>query len=720
MSNLLVAGQQLNIGDELTPSTGRTVLVMQADGNLVLYRVDDSTVLWASNTRGQPVTCAIMQGDGNFVCYDANGRAHWATRTAGNPGSYLLVQDDGNLVVYTDNGVALWASNTVQAWPPMSAIENVSLVREQSSPAVYLIVGDTKFRIENEAEFGTLGFDWAKVRTVVDGSLNGFTERLLHAPPAVRPSDVFFDCGDVENQPPCFGKFYGNCKPSASIVSKDILVAGWLWTDESYPFVNWVAKGTKDAQGHTVNPGVEDIHYNLTLDAVFLDKMYGPDGLSRWLKYSHWPGNPPAAVQIPFATDPGGPGRPPAVTFNSWILPTNEMDVHGELNAWHVHDTNPCGVFPLPPHGFFSVHWRGRGQQPAGWIIPDWQKYPDWQNVDDYDAWFPFDPLDPEGLGWPLRKGMYILMRGTIWQEDNHGSLTPGWSSPPTVGYDGGTEMHPPDWIVRVREPHANARLTTWRTAPASPDVTGPQITVDNTIRPDFAPSATGLLRVRRCQRLVDPRFTYDASVVCVREQVSADHVDVQVVVQPTGTEQARFKGAWLVGWSELDEADQVWVDDQTPAGATLLADNETWDWETDNVFSGSRAHRSALKAGMHQHYFYRAATPLVSEATDILFATVFLDPDNPPDEVMLQWHTTDWLSRAYWGANLINWGTDGTSQRRHIGPLPPSGEWVRLTVLAQDVGIDATTPIDGMAFTLHGGHVTWDYAGVNKASIYQ
>lgn len=225
---------------------------------------------------------------------------------------------------------------------------------------------------------------------------------------------------------------------------------------------------------------------------------------------------------------------------------------------------------------------------------------------------------------------------------------------------------------------------------------------------------------MRTVQRLADPRFTYDASVVSVREQVSGDHVDVHVVVQPTGTEQARFKGAWLVGWSELDEADQVWVDDQTPAGATLLADNETWDWETDNVFLGSRAHRSALKKGMHQHYFCGAANPIISEATDVLFATVFLDPDNPPDEVMLQWHTTDWLSRAYWGANLISWGTDGTSGRRHIGPLPPSGEWVRLTVLAQDVGIDATTPIDGMAFTLYGGRATWDYAGVNKASIYQ
>ena len=52
----------------------------------------------------------------------------------------------------------------------MTGIQNVSLVREQSSAAVYLIVGDTKFWITDGAEFDALGFDWAKVRVVADGS----------------------------------------------------------------------------------------------------------------------------------------------------------------------------------------------------------------------------------------------------------------------------------------------------------------------------------------------------------------------------------------------------------------------------------------------------------------------------------------------------------------------------------------------------------------------
>ena len=314
-------------------------------------------------------------------------------------------------------------------------------------------------------------------------------------------------------------------------------------------------------------------------------------------------------------------------------------------------------------------------------------------------------------------------MRGTLWQENNHSGCGPNspWSLPPTTGHDGITEMHPPDWIVRVTEPNPNARLTTGRTAQASPDVTGAQITSDFSITPDFTlASPTGKLQVRTVTRLVDTRFTNVASVVTVQEQVSAaqDQVAVQVVVQPTGSQQARFKGAWLVGWRQVDELDQVWVEGQTPAGATLFGDGDGWDWQGDNTFSGTLAHRSALKQGMHQRYFMGAASPMVAYSLDTLFAMVFLDPDNPPDEVMLQWHTTNWLSRAYWGANLIDLGADGTSQRKFMGPLPPSGEWVRLMVPAQAVGINGT--VDGMAFTLYGGSAIWDYAGVNKSSIVE
>ena len=120
MTDRLQANQRLNVNDQLMPPNGRTRLIMQADGNLVLYRNDTGSALWASNTYGKPVNVAIMQSDGNFVCYAPGPIAYWASGTWGQPGAYVDLQDDGNLVVYSSNNNPLWASNTVQNWDPMT------------------------------------------------------------------------------------------------------------------------------------------------------------------------------------------------------------------------------------------------------------------------------------------------------------------------------------------------------------------------------------------------------------------------------------------------------------------------------------------------------------------------------------------------------------------------------------------------------------------------
>ena len=118
MTDTLQANQEMHVGDRLVPPNGKSYLIMQPDGNLVLYRTDNNYALWASNTWQKPVTHAIMQTDGNFVCYDDSGRAFWATGTNDHPDARVTLQDDGNLVVYDRSGRALWASNTVINWAP--------------------------------------------------------------------------------------------------------------------------------------------------------------------------------------------------------------------------------------------------------------------------------------------------------------------------------------------------------------------------------------------------------------------------------------------------------------------------------------------------------------------------------------------------------------------------------------------------------------------------
>jgi uncharacterized repeat protein (TIGR01451 family) len=162
------------------------------------------------------------------------------------------------------------------------------------------------------------------------------------------------------------------------------------------------------------------------------------------------------------------------------------------------------------------------------------------------------------------------------------------------------------------------------------------------------------------------------------------------------------------------------WVDDQLPAGAVPVAEGgDSWDFISSSnpaPFSGAKTHQSGISAGVHQHFFTSATDVLPINAGDILVAYVYLDPLNVPSELMLQWIAGPAICRAYWGANLIGFGTDGTAARRYMGPLPVAGQWVRLEVPASQVGFENRV-LTGMAFTLFGGRATWDAAGKSSTA---
>lgn len=105
----LVAGQALGQGQSVASCDGRFRLVMQGDGNLVLYQ--GGVALWHTFTNGKGGATAVMQADGNFVLYTAGGTALWHTWTFNRPGAFLAVQNDGNLVLYSGS-TALWNSRT--------------------------------------------------------------------------------------------------------------------------------------------------------------------------------------------------------------------------------------------------------------------------------------------------------------------------------------------------------------------------------------------------------------------------------------------------------------------------------------------------------------------------------------------------------------------------------------------------------------------------------
>ncbi len=107
----LRAGESLFAGQSLFSPNGRHELRMQDDGNLVIYRA--GAPVWNTGTFNGPGV-ATMRADGNFVIYDQNQQMVWTTQSEGNAGAYLVMQDDGNLVLYAADGGVLQATMTVE------------------------------------------------------------------------------------------------------------------------------------------------------------------------------------------------------------------------------------------------------------------------------------------------------------------------------------------------------------------------------------------------------------------------------------------------------------------------------------------------------------------------------------------------------------------------------------------------------------------------------
>jgi Tfp pilus assembly protein PilX len=186
----------------------------------------------------------------------------------------------------------------------------------------------------------------------------------------------------------------------------------------------------------------------------------------------------------------------------------------------------------------------------------------------------------------------------------------------------------------------------------------------------------------------------------------------LEVPASVLGMEGRTFSGLQFVmiggtmAWDRIGTQATVWVDDALPAGAVVsVADpwtevfNLAWGPE---AYSGAVASPSDLGGNIHQHYFYNAAQTLQPASGEKLFAYVYLDPANLPQQLMLQYYVADatsWEHRIYWGVN--NGSTAGSLA--YMGALPAAGQWVRLEFPAALLTLE-NKPISGFAFTMFGG----------------
>ena len=164
-NSTLHGGDKLTPGQEIVSQNLQYVVVMQGDGNLVIY--SHGVALWGSHTDGNPGAWAIMQTDGNLVIYTQSGSAAlWSSGTAGHAGAFVGIQPDGNFVIYPASGPpALWATGTGQVSPPQgsdaptSAQIEAAIAFQQANWARYY--PDLCQTLVGDAYPGTHGYDSA-------------------------------------------------------------------------------------------------------------------------------------------------------------------------------------------------------------------------------------------------------------------------------------------------------------------------------------------------------------------------------------------------------------------------------------------------------------------------------------------------------------------------------------------------------------------------------
>lgn len=150
---------ELSAGEAAASPSGRWQLMLQRNGNLVLYDslgqfgsdfsmassalLAGQRALWSSNSSGVSGTRLVMRWDGDLVLYGRVGtrtQAVWNSRTGGNPGALLQVCDEGTVQVRLPDGRVLWTAGT--STPTAGPLGHKHVVFDRTAQRVWLIAAD--------------------------------------------------------------------------------------------------------------------------------------------------------------------------------------------------------------------------------------------------------------------------------------------------------------------------------------------------------------------------------------------------------------------------------------------------------------------------------------------------------------------------------------------------------------------------------------------------
>jgi len=184
-SDRVLSGRELASGAAIGTSTGSHRLVMQADGNAVLFA--GTVTLWSTGTTGNAGARLRVGAGGNLTVVSTTGLPVWSNGIA-SAGARLVIKSDGRLYEVTPAGKAVWFTAPPRTVPRSYLADRAPYVLPGSQAGVAarraLVEGRTSDALLLEkaaAQSGARWFTPAQTVETVEGRVRAYVQAAAAA-----------------------------------------------------------------------------------------------------------------------------------------------------------------------------------------------------------------------------------------------------------------------------------------------------------------------------------------------------------------------------------------------------------------------------------------------------------------------------------------------------------------------------------------------------------
>jgi len=160
---------------------------------------------------------------------------------------------------------------------------------------------------------------------------------------------------------------------------------------------------------------------------------------------------------------------------------------------------------------------------------------------------------------------------------------------------------------------------------------------------------------------------------------------------------------------------EEVWLDDVFPAGSrpTCSSRNPSvWSTAAEIAPRFGRRSLKQFSASNYQDKFENPTQPLTIPENAVVSVWVQVDSAEPSSALMLEFFTGRGNRRVHWG-RAEQYGKS-RDDKNWLGEIPVTGQWVRLEIPAEKLGLKAGDTVRGVALAQYGGIAWWDGLSVS------